>query len=421
LLYVAPDVPTQIVGDPLRLSQVLTNLLGNAIKFTEQGSVLLRVTCDAGDGGGPGNLLFQVADTGIGLSPHQLEHLFMPFQQADVSMTRKFGGTGLGLAICKRLVELMGGSIGVRANAGDGSLFHFSLPLSHACPQWPLEPGERPLRGVRMLVIDDAAVGREVLAGLLRDLGAEGEAWPDLSRVTEQSRDIDLLVLDNGLLDAGSAQVLAGLAKHRGQQWPGLVLVTSLREREKLLRETAGIPYRALLARPFSGTALLDACEVALGRKGTDAPSQPQQVPVDRSRELLEGAEILLVDDIRTNQMVARAILARHGMRVTLCGNGQEALERIGERPFAAVLMDIQMPVMDGYQATRAIRADSAYDAIPIIAMTAHAMIGDREKCLQSGMDDYISKPVNAARLIELLAKWVARRDGGAPRMADGA
>ncbi len=415
------DVPRALLGDSTRLGQVLLNLAGNAVKFTQHGEIVVAVRRTAHWEGGV-RLLFSVSDTGIGMTPEQLARLFHPFTQADGSTTRRYGGTGLGLSISQRLVEMMGGSIGVQSEPGTGSSFSFSADFGLAEAQPLSEADGRALSGMRVLVADDSATARGIMLRLLHDLGARpvaatsgGEALRMLADTAADAQPgYGLVFLDWRMPD------LDGLATARrildGPAPPPVVLMVAALDREEMLAAAGELPLGGVLVKPVSASALHDAAMTALnGRFGNEAePSRrPPPPPLSPAVEFqVAGARVLLVEDNDINREVAREILLDAGLRVETANNGREAVERLAAEPggFAAVLMDVQMPVMDGYKATHVIREDLGLRELPIIAMTAHAMASERRRCLAAGMNDHLPKPVDPARLVALLGRWIDGR-----------
>ena len=416
-----PAVPRRLVGDPLRLAQVLTNLAGNAVKFTERGEVVVRVerTDNRGDGAGDDRRLrFAVEDTGIGLTAEQIAKLFSSFSQADTSTTRKYGGTGLGLAISRSLVELMGGEIGVESEPGRGSRFHFELTLDTA-ESTPHEraPSEA-LRELRVLVADDRATAREIMLEMVRGFGMEVEAVASgeasLERVRqacreEDERPFDLLLVDWKMEQLDGVETLRAIAADPAvAPKPRAVLVTAYSVDEAA--EQLADPAVAVVAKPVNPSTLLDTLLTLFGH----AAATPRRTAHGARRDVealrgILGARILLAEDNPINQQVAGEMLESLGLTVTLADNGRAALEVLdgSDAPFDLVLMDVQMPEMDGYATAEAIRADSRHAALPIVALTAHAMSGDRERSLAAGMDDHLTKPIDPDRLFEVLVKWI--------------
>jgi signal transduction histidine kinase/DNA-binding response OmpR family regulator/HPt (histidine-containing phosphotransfer) domain-containing protein len=430
LLKTAPDVPPVLVGDPMRLLQVLVNLCSNAVKFTENGEiVVVTVHTVASDDSGAVVLQFAVRDTGIGLDAEQVASLFRPFSQVDASSTREYGGTGLGLAICRKLVELMGGEIGVDSRPGVGSDFHFTARFRVGTPARaaPLSQAGAH-RDLRVLVVDDSANSREILHDLLVLLGyapvveASGAAGlAELRRAAREGQPYHLLLLDWRMPGMDGFDVVRQL---RNDPLPGaapaMLLVTAYGD-EDIVREAAGFGLAGCLAKPVSASTLLDAINGACGpQRGGAAPAlaptnETAFAPRDAAPAALRGRRVLLVEDNELNRFVATELLCDvAGMDVTLAVNGQEALDHVARGAFDLVLMDIQMPGMDGLQATRLIRANAALARMPVIAMTAHAMAGDREKSRAAGMNDHVSKPFEPAELFEVMLRWLAPVAGGA-------
>ena len=421
-IHVEDGTPEHLSGDMYRLRQVLINLIGNAIKFTERGevSVLARSAGQAEHGLVP--LVLEVRDTGIGIDPHQADRLFDAFSQADSSTTRRFGGTGLGLAISQRLVSLMGGDgIVIESSLGSGSVFRFQLPFSLAACPLPLR--HELLDGVRVLLVENDAGARGAYASMLERCGATvvqvattSEADSAL-RAAQDATPVDVVVLDWNL-NGGDAAALASRIREGGEALPlPLVVVAGLTGMAEIdrLREMG---VSALLRKPVTATELHDAVLDAIGRRSslTVAPGSPSRVSeptVD-----FDGVRVLLVEDNRVNQMVAREMLKRKGFDIMIAENGRVALERLEQEAFDIVLMDVQMPEMDGLEATRRIRENEAQAAheglparhIPILAMTANAMPGDERICLDAGMDAYVAKPLNLDSVLNNIAHLLPPR-----------
>ncbi|MDT7856583.1 PAS domain-containing protein [Rubrivirga sp. S365] len=445
------EVPAAVVGDATRVRQVLVNLLSNAVKFTHEGSVCVRVTAappeaappeaappeaappeaappeaDALGEGGAVALRFAVEDTGIGIASDKLDHVFGSFTQADASTTREYGGTGLGLAISRRLVELMGGEIGVESEAGVGSTFAFTVPLGVARPPRPLARRDATLGGRRVLVVDDNGVGRGVLAHLVARWGGEveeaasgPEALAAVDRAAGAGRPVDVVVLDTqmpGMSGLDVAQALA--ARPDGADCPAVVMLTSI-TRDRAVREQAlAAGACAVLYKPVKPDALFGALTNALASPCPDDDGGVGDAPdvgdtPDAGGTLIVRAErapptvrILLAEDNVVNQKVALRLLQRLGHTADVVADGVEALDALALRPYDLVLMDVQMPRMDGLEATRRIRADLPPDRQPyVLTLTANAMRGDRETCLDAGADDYLTKPVTLDGLRDALAK----------------
>jgi PAS domain S-box-containing protein len=400
------------IGDPTRLRQVLVNLIANAVKFTERGHVAVEVrgADDARAPGGP--VRFEVRDTGIGMTPEQSGRLFRKFAQADATISRRYGGTGLGLAICRELVERMGGSISVESEQGRGSLFAVEVPLPRAegAAAAPAPPADEPdLRGVGVLVADDLPANRRMLRLQLEDAGAEvaeaaggAEALDALAAAALAGRPFDVLVADHVMPGLDGPSLVAAVRRDPALSRTRTVLCSSASP-GAAARDAAD----RVVQKPVRRRVLLSA--VAEARGG--ASGEPRDAVPPRPTGT-SGAEVLLVEDNPTNQAVATALLERLGCRVSLAEDGGEAVAACAAREFSVVLMDVQMPLMDGVEATRRIRAAEAAAGrrrVPIVAMTANAMAGMREEYLAVGMDDHVPKPFRADRLAQALERWAGR------------
>lgn len=417
-------VSPHLIGDPLRLGQVLMNLAGNAVKFTEHGEIVIAVDIADQDENYL-TLRFSVRDTGIGLQPDQVARLFSAFTQADDSITRKYGGTGLGLAICKQLTELMGGRIWANSVPGQGMEFVFTakMRLVEKVETEGVGPVSS-LQGIRALVVDDNGAAREVLSSMLGSLKMRVDTAVDgmsaiacLERAVEQGKPYDVVLLDwimpgiDGIETARRIKGNSVLARV-----PAMLMVTA-NGREEAYVEAEKVGLDGFLLKPVYASVMYDALVDILGVENMARPStmvSDEDRPVDLNE--IAGARILLVDDNLINQEVASEFLKDGGLEVTVVGNGQECLKVLENNTFDLLLMDIQMPVMDGLEATRKIRENPALQSLPIIAMTAHAMIGDREKSLAAGMNDHITKPIDSAVLYRTLQKWLRRRASTAER-----
>ncbi len=430
ILAVHPDLPNQLVGDPLRLGQVLINLTSNAIKFTERGEVVVRVDPEGAEPGAV-TLRFTVQDTGIGIDETHLPNLFISFSQADGSTTRKYGGTGLGLAISKRLVEMMDGTIRAQSVPGRGSTFIFTarFGLSESLRE-PSPTALRTFSGMRVLLVDGHETSRMILAQALAGLSLRVEVSDHgpaaVSRLEEANPPFDLAVMDWRVPGVDTLQDLRTIRSRPACADIPVVLVTTFRREEEMVQaREAGAT--AFLIKPVKQSALFDTLMELFGGTGNGGNVSPVRVrlPVPPKANGLRGARILVVEDNRINQQVATEILQGAGLKVDIAGNGQEAIAAVVGRlqaeggRYDAVLMDIQMPVMDGFTATGEIRkADPGLGELPIIAMTAHAMRGDRERCMAAGMNDYITKPIDTEQLFATLARWIP--DGRASREPAG-
>ncbi len=416
LFSISPDLPTTLIGDDQRLRQMLINLCGNAIKFTDRGEIC--VTVEEVEITEENALLrFIVHDTGIGMTEEQISRLFSAFSQADSSTTRRYGGTGLGLAICGRLATLMGGTIGVKSEPGKGSSFFFTAnfgrtPAGYDNDEVFLQCVDT-LRNVRILIIDDSQLAIDIISVYARSFGWECEAAVNLAdgldlinRMAVDGKPFDVVLLDWLLKGLDGADALYRLEAITVPP-PRAVVLTNGFYLSDDLRGLVGNEGVFTLSKPLTASMLFDAVANVLG-------CQPRSVAnqlYDPSSASLIGTRFLLVEDNLINQEVARTLLEREGATVVTAVNGCEALECLtgADILFDAVLMDVQMPVMDGYQATRAIRAQPRFASLPIIAMTANAMSGDRAKCLDAGMNDHLPKPFDPFNLYKTLAYWLGR------------
>jgi signal transduction histidine kinase/DNA-binding response OmpR family regulator/HPt (histidine-containing phosphotransfer) domain-containing protein len=423
LFSIAPDVPQVLVGDPVRLQQVLVNLVTNSIKFTERGEVLVevgvldgartillrpregaRASADLRDVG----LRFAVRDTGIGIAPAEMARLFQPFTQVDESSTRKHGGTGLGLAICRRLVELMGGTIEGRSELGRGSEFSFHARFAGAQSASARTSAKQPLDGLTALVVDDNATTRDVFGSMLEslrfDVALAESAEGALARMAATDPPFNLVVIDWKLAGMNGIEAVREIRRrHFGD--PAIVMVTAYGD-DALMHEAEESGVNVFLHKPVSPSTLFDAAMEALGRArgarmthaGAASPGEVRFLP---------GSQVLLVEDNEVNRLVAQQLLGSLGLEVASAGDGIEALQLLQARRYDAILMDIQMPYLDGIETTRRLRNDPRLRDVPVIALTAHAMSGDRQRFLDAGMDDYLTKPIEEAELVRVLARWL--------------
>ncbi|MBB5193219.1 PAS domain S-box-containing protein [Silvimonas terrae] len=424
LFRTAPDLPTALIGDPLRLGQVLINLGNNAVKFTNHGEIVVGIDL-LEDEADAITLHFQVQDSGIGMTPEQCLHVFESFSQADSSITRKYGGTGLGLAISKRLVELMAGTIWVESVAGQGSVFHFHARFGrqhNVLPRRMFKADE--LLGMRALVVDDNASAREILSGMARTFNLEvdvAESGPvalaHIQAAEQKELPYDLVLMDWRMPGMDGIQTVQLIQQRHTRQPPAVIMVTAF-GRDEALDEAArcAVHLQSVLTKPVTPSTLLEAIGEVLGKGGLTETRAAERGDLTGSHmAALAGAHLLLAEDNELNQELARELLESAGIALTVVGDGQQVLDRLdaGEG-FDGVLMDCQMPVMDGYTATAQIRQRPGLADLPIIAMTANAMAGDREKALAAGMNDHISKPLNVEGMFATLAKWVHPRPGAA-------
>ena len=411
IVDVAPDVPMHLRGDPLRISQILSNYASNAVKFSERGIITLRARLlQRADQDVV--LRFEVQDQGIGLDQQQRERLFRSFEQADSSTTRRFGGTGLGLAISKRLAELMGGGVGVESEPGQGATFWFTVCLPVVVPKTVAVPPIPDLRGRRMLVVDDNDSARQVLDEQLRSMGFEvtavgggAEAIAAVQRADAAGQPYDIVFLDWQMPTPNGVEAAERIRALPLKAQPFMVLVTAYgREEPSALARAAGISD--ILIKPVTASVLLDTAIHLLRHDVATLPTRTSQVD-SADLSAVAGARLLLVEDNPLNQEVARELLETAGFVVDLAENGALAVDKVRQQAYHLVLMDMQMPVMDGLSATRAIRALPDHQTLPILAMTANAMPGDRERCLAAGMNDHIAKPIDPDRLWQVLLQWL--------------
>jgi len=416
LVDVDAGTPRLLLGDSQRLQQILTNLIGNAIKFTASGGVILVSVHDASSESDQLEtdqviLSFSVKDTGTGISPDYLPSLFEPFSQGDSSSTRKYEGTGLGLSICRRFVTMMHGTIWVESTLGEGSTFTFTVRLVKA--------GDTPIRsldipadisGLNVLVVDDCRDNRTIMARMLTSLDFKVETVASGTEAIERltagkmgRNTVDLVLMDWKMAGMNGIETSQKIRKELKLSTPIIMMTAFAREVRRSEAEEAGT--NGFLTKPIFQSTLFDAIMDAFGREGTRKTGEKVDFTTRASiyKKHLRGCRILVAEDNHTNQQVARAILEGAGIHVTIVINGEEAVERVSAEQFDGVLMDVQMPKMNGYAATRAIRTMPGYKKLPIIAMTAHAMKGDEERCLEAGMDGYVAKPINQDRLFYTL------------------
>lgn len=417
VIDIAPDLPQDLVGDPLRLQQILVNLCGNAVKFTNSGEIVITVE-QVSSVSTETTLRFSIRDSGIGLSDEQTSLLFQPFTQVDTSFARKYGGTGLGLAISKQLVEMMGGSIGVSSQPGQGSNFYFTarFGLGHEIPPRQSSTG---LTELRTLVIDDSASARLALNNLLTGLGHQASVAPSaaegLDELVRACAEVpyDLVLIDWKMPEVDGLEAIRLIRSHPGLPRNPKTVLLCTHEYEDLQGKDGQPVPDGFLVKPVGASAMHALLKKLFG----DLRSESESVNFSETKDTksaaldkIRGIHVLLVEDNEINQMVAEELLkSLAGVDVVIAGNGREALQALQKDSFDLVLMDIQMPEMDGYEATALIRRDVRWQGLPIIAMTAHAMPKDREMCLAKGMNDYVTKPFDFDVLCETLAKWAPR------------
>ena len=410
-----PSVPTALVGDPLRLGQILINLSNNAVKFTDSGEIVVSIELVKKEETQV-TLKFSVRDTGIGMTEAQAAKLFQPFAQAESSTTRKYGGTGLGLTISKRLAEMMGGQIWIDSNPGQGSTFSFTAEfgLGKEKAQKLFKPPPD-LRGMQVLVVDDSATSRSILQEMLESfsfevsLASSGEEGITELEAASKDKPFELVIMDwkmpgmDGIEASKRIKGLKSLSKI-----PPIILVTAY-GREEVMQQVEQVELEGFLLKPVNPSMLFDATMQAFGEAvpETSRIAQRHEQEAEAFKHI-QGARLLLVEDNEINQQVAKEILEGAGLVVTIANNGLEAVNAVEAGNYEAVLMDVQMPVMDGYTATREIRnLKSEIRNIPIIAMTAHAMAGDEDKSLQAGMNGHVTKPIDPDQLFATLQKWI--------------
>jgi signal transduction histidine kinase/CheY-like chemotaxis protein len=437
--FIHDNVPRAVLGDRMRLSQILVNLLGNAVKFTSEGEVMLEVTVPERDEGEV-RVRFEVRDTGIGIAPDRIERMFEAFSQADTGTTRTFGGSGLGLAICRELTRLMGGSIGAISEPGRGSTFWVEVPFPPAGGTLPEPVGASELHGLRVLIVDDNETNRRIFAAYVRSWGMEAEATPDsataltsLQRAAAGGEPFHVALLDydmpgeNGIECAHRIVAAPDLGETR------LILLSSSFHPQVDEQEPA---ICAQITKPVRQSRLLDAIAVAMAipprvaARAASPSTAPPESPASAAASVPSvpgadgypgGPRVLVAEDQSVNWMVIQRLLANRGYQAENATDGNDAVRRVKQGGYDLVLMDCQMPELDGYDATREIRACETAAGnsrrVPIVAMTASAMQGDRERCLAAGMDDYMAKPVTREKLDELLDRWAPltgrRPDGG--------
>lgn len=411
LFRISPDIPDALVGDPLRLGQILTNFSSNAAKFTEAGEIV--VSADIEDRCGDELYLrFEVRDTGIGIDPQARARLFKAFEQADSSTTRRFGGTGLGLAIASSLAEMMGGRVGVDSEVGKGSTFWFTVRLK-AQPESDETGGQQGLgaAGRRVLIVDDNSTAQEVLDIICRAQSMQttrcssGQEALDLLERTEIADAYDLVLLDWNMPGIDGVQTARAIRSDLNLvKQPAIIMVTG-NNPEDLLNEIEDIHVDGALVKPVSAALLRNAIQSALGLSAPVARAVP--APTVSSHTALKGKRVLLVEDNEINQEIALEVLRQAGLLVTLADNGQQAIKRVRECNFDIVLMDMQMPVMDGISASREIRRDPRFESLPILAMTANVLDEDIQRCFAAGMNDHVAKPIDVEEMLSKLELWI--------------
>jgi CheY-like chemotaxis protein/two-component sensor histidine kinase len=422
-----PKIPTVLVGDPLRLGQILINLTNNAVKFTEQGEIVVDIELREKTGS-EAVIAFAVRDTGIGMNPEQQGKLFKSFSQADTSTTRKYGGTGLGLAISKQLVEMMGGEIGVDSEPGVGSTFHFTVRLGIG------EGAEEKvfttvpdLENLHAVVVDDNPTARDILRTYLEsfsfrvDEAANADELFGLMETAEEK--YDLMLLDWLMPGMKGLEVAIKVKTELEPNSDLHIIMISGFSSGDVLDKPGGEHIDQFLTKPVSPSHLYDAVMAAFGFETERRPSADLGRHMDMNElRPVQGAEILIVEDNEINQQVASELLEQAGFRIDIANHGQEAIDMVQKKAYDCVLMDVQMPVMDGYTATATLRKDERFRDLPILAMTANATVEDKESSLAHGMNDHIAKPINPRLLFSALLEWIPHGERELPdSMAAGA
>ncbi len=418
LVDISPEVPRVLEGDPLRLQQVLNNLVSNAVKFTGAGGLVLIGVTEPVYSQKSVTLTFYVQDTGVGLSQDQMNIIFQPFSQVDESTTRKFEGTGLGLSICKQLVSMMNGDIWVQSVPGKGSTFFFTVRFegyrekAHKAVEIP-----KGLRNIRVLVVDDCEHSQRITKNMLQSFGFEATTLSSGVRALEMLQEHphkagDLMLIDQFMPDMDGMQTAKRISEKFHLETP--VILMSISGYEPAKSEIRGTHIKAYLSKPIMPSTLFNTILEIFGKESYLTEHEEKRITTKASlyKKRLSDRRVLVVEDNAINQEIVQAMLEKAEVQLCLASNGKEAIDILGEESFDAVLMDIQMPGMDGYQTTGIIRRELGLTDLPIIAMTAHAMKGDEEKCLQAGMDAYISKPLTQERLLSILWKNIELREG---------
>ena len=417
LIHVAPAIPEQLLGDPLRLGQILTNFVNNAIKFTERGEIGLNIDLLERTGEKV-QLKFSVRDTGIGMTREQAAKLFQPFSQADMSTTRKHGGTGLGLSISRKLAELMGGRIWLESEPGVGSTFNFTIWLGVGSATGSGKIIPEKLSRLRVLIVDDNAVAREILQQPLSavasrvDTIATGKEAIAAVQQHDATDPYDIVFIDWRMPGMDGLQTSRHIKSDETLTHPPAIVLVTAFGREEVREEAERLQLDGFLVKPVTKSMIVDTLVNVFAHEGEAASVTTEGEQAMR----LRGARILLTEDNDINQQIAIELLEGTGATVTVANNGREAVEILSNGPqpppFDVVLMDLQMPEMDGYQATAKLRSDARFAALPIIAMTAHATIEERQRCLASGMNDHISKPIDSSALSETVARYYRSAPG---------
>lgn len=421
-----PDLDTDLRGDPSRVRQILVNLVGNALKFTHQGEIVVRAE-PLSQTEAEAVIRFSVQDTGIGIPPERQASIFERFTQADGSTTRKYGGTGLGLTISKQLVEAMGGKIGVESTPGVGSTFWFTIkfekqPLTKARGTAPLDLRPVDLKGLRVLGVDDNATNRMILSKMVEGFGCRADMVPSGAKALEAFQNAHrsgdpyrIVLLDMQMPGMDGEQVAQAIVSNKAYREAKIIILTSIGHRGDAARLEA-LGCSGYLLKPVKQHMLYEALVAVLGVKEEERPKLiTRHLLAEQKRA---GLRILLAEDNPINQKLAVILLQKAGYVVDTADNGRQAIEQLKQAPYNAVLMDVQMPELDGFEATQQIRkSEKEGQHIPIIAMTAHALKGDRERCLAAGMDDYVSKPLEPQFLLSVLERWIRSAEETEPAL----
>ncbi|MBU2512721.1 response regulator [bacterium] len=414
LIDIEPGTPNFLAGDQLRIIQIISNLISNAIKFTNNNGT---ITIGVKDSQEPADkdytkLLFYIRDTGIGMAPDQQERIFQPFIQADISTTRKYGGTGLGLSISKRLTELMDGDIWVKSSQGNGTTFYFTILLKEQISHKGIKPAKSfNFSDKTALIINNKVDSSKLLKRILESFGFQVDVSTSgdeaTSILTHKEKSFDLMIIDCWISKTKNSDVYCRLSTTFRKTGP-VILMAGIGQESKL-DEALKQSVSCILYKPYTPSSLFNSILYAFGYSSTPYPQNDRSLGIiaEDYREKLRGAKILVAEDNPTNQEIAKAILEKAGIIVDIVDNGKKAVMAVDKIEYDAVLMDVQMPVMDGYEATRRIKSSGYHKSLPIIAMTAHAMKGDEEKCIESGMDGYVSKPINQDNLYAVLGSKI--------------
>ena len=426
LLITDNKVPLTVIGDPLRLGQIITNLTNNAVKFTKQGEIIVKISL-LKEKNDKVVLRFSVEDTGIGMTEKQQTRLFKSFTKADGSTTRKYGGTGLGLAISKSLVEMMNGEIWVKSKLGHGSCFVFTAEFdkAHDAKERSIMPSVD-LRGMRVLIVDDNMMSRTILAEMLTSFSflvttacSGQEALTVLKNVGKNEKPVRLVLMDWKMPDMDGIETAKLIKDNCPDEKAPKIIMTSAFDKDDVMKRAMSAGITAFLQKPICQSAMFSTVMETFGEMpGSNSDNLKKKTTKKvQSVKQIQGAKILLVEDNEINQQITQEILEKAGLVVEIASNGKEAIEAASRSAPDAVLMDIQMPVMDGYETTRVLRNHPDLSDLPIIAVTAHAMSGDKEKCLSAGMDAYLTKPIDPDQLFDILAQLIKSETKSIPLM----